>query len=113
MQSALDGLFDRQYKLTVTETVETRYRTETDETGEDAEVAYDYTILNVTLVNNGLGGIAAADLDTEKLELYAVYMEMRGSKSYLFENEHLTPIRGRTRITKSLRKPSRMKTSRR
>ena len=86
VQSALDDLSDRQYKLTVTEPVETRYRTETDETGEDVEVAYDYTILNVTLVNNGLGGIVAADLDIEKLELYAVYMETWGNKSYLFED---------------------------
>lgn len=99
---ALDALFDRQYTLTVTETVETRYRTETRTdtwtetdpvTGEtttytdtyEVEVPYDYYILTVTLTNNALSRIAAADLDTEKLELYAVYMEMQGNKPYLFE----------------------------
>lgn len=102
VQSALDALFDRQYKLTVTETVETRYRTETRTdtwtetdpvTGEtvthtdtyEVEVPYDYYILNVALTNNALSRIAAADLDTEKLELYAVYQEMQGNKPYLFE----------------------------
>lgn len=99
---ALNALFDRQYALTVTETVETRYRTETRTdtwtetdpvTGEttthtdtyEVEVPYDYHILTVTLTNNALSRIAAADLDTEKLELYAVYMEMQGNKPYLFE----------------------------
>jgi cell wall-associated NlpC family hydrolase len=99
---ALDTLFNRQYKLTVTETVETRYRTETrtgsytttdPDTGEtethyytyEVEVPYSYYILNVTLTNNALSRIAAADLDTEKLELYAVYMETQGNKPYLFE----------------------------
>lgn len=102
VQSALDALFDRQYKLTVTETVETRYRTETRTdtwtetdpvTGEtvtytdtyEVEVSYNYYILNVTLTNNALSRIAAADLNTEKLELYAVYQEMQGNKPYLFE----------------------------
>jgi hypothetical protein len=102
VHSALAALFDRQYKLTVTETVETRYRTETHTdtwtetdpvTGEtvtytdayEVEVPYDYYILNVTLTNNALSRIAAADLDTEKLELYAVYQEMQGNKPYLFE----------------------------
>lgn len=102
VQSALSALFDRQYKLTVTETVETRYRTETRTdtwtetdpvTGEtvtytdtyEVEVPYDYYILNVTLTNNALSRIAAADLNTEKLELYAVYQEMQGNKPYLFE----------------------------
>lgn len=99
---ALDVLFNRQYKLTLTETVETRYRTETrtdtwtetdPETGEtethyytyEVEVPYDYHILTVTLTNNALSRIAAADLGTEKLELYAVYMETLGNKPYLFE----------------------------
>lgn len=103
IKPVLDALFDRQYMLTVTETVEVRYRTETrtgsyattdPETGEtethtytyEVEVPYDYYILNVTLTNRALPSIASADLDTEKLELYAVYMEMRGNKPYLFED---------------------------
>lgn len=102
VRPTLDALLDRQYTLTVTPTVETRYRTETHtgsytttdpETGEtethyytyEVEVPYDYHILTVTLTNNALSRIAAAGLDTEKLELYAVYMETLGNKPYLFE----------------------------
>jgi hypothetical protein len=86
VKQPLKTLFDRQYKLTVTETVEVRYRTEPDETGTDVEVPYDYHTLNVTLTNNGMSGIVAADLDTEKLELYVACMEMQGNKPYLFED---------------------------
>lgn len=99
---ALDALFDRQYTLTVTETVEVRYRTETrtntwtetdPETGEtithtdtyEVEVPYNFYVLNVTLVNRALSGLVATDLNTEQLELYAVYMETQGNKPYLFE----------------------------
>ena len=99
---ALDALFDRQYSLTVMEEIEVRYRTETHtgsyttidpETGEsethyytyEVEVPYNYYILNVTLVNRSLSGIAAGDLNSEQLELYAVYMETFGNKPYLFE----------------------------
>lgn len=102
VKSELDALFDRQYKLTVTETVETRYRTETragsytttdPDTGAtethtysyDVEVPYDYHILKVTLTNRALSQIASADLNTEKLELYGVYMQTQGNKPYLFE----------------------------
>ncbi len=102
VREPLNALFERQYSLTASETMEVRYRTETrtdiwtetdPATGEttthtdtyEIEVPYDYYILNVTLTNNGLGGIVAADLDAEKLELYAVYMETQGNKPYLFE----------------------------
>ena len=102
VKPALDALFDQQYKLAVTEAVETRYRTETrtgsytttdPNTGAtethtysyDVEVPYDYFILNVTLTNNALSRIASADPDAEKLELFGVYMQTQGNKPYLFE----------------------------
>jgi len=97
----LNDLFNRQYELTLTETVETRYRAETridsytttdPETGKtethyytyEVQVPYSYYILNVTLTNSALSRIASINLETEKLELYAVYMETRGNKPYLF-----------------------------
>lgn len=53
-QAELASVFTAQYKLTLTEEVETRYRTETStdpETGETSseEVPYEYYILNVKL----------------------------------------------------------------
>ncbi len=57
VQGELQAVFDAQYKLTLTETVEIRYRTETDTwTDEEGnshtdtyEVPYEYYILTVTL----------------------------------------------------------------
>jgi Cell wall-associated hydrolases (invasion-associated proteins) len=102
VQAELQALFRQQYSLTVTETVEVRYRTETrtdtwtetdPETGETTthsdtytvEVPYNYYILNVTLRNKSLGAAAMANLDPEQAERYAVYQKTRGNRPYLFE----------------------------
>jgi cell wall-associated NlpC family hydrolase len=49
------------------------------------EVPYNYYILNVALKNKSIGGVAAAGLNAEQQEMYAVYMQTRGNKDYLFE----------------------------
>lgn len=93
VQAELQSLFGQQYTLTNTETVEVRYRTETDtwtdengETHTDTyEVPYDYYILNVNLKNNSLGAAAVANLDTEQLERYVVYQRTKGNRPNLFE----------------------------
>lgn len=102
VQAELQFLFERQYSLTITETVEVRYRTETrtdtwtetdPETGEttthsdtyEVEVPYDYHILNVTLKNNSLGAVAVANLDAEQRERYVVYQQTKGNRPNLFE----------------------------
>ena len=67
VQGELRALFEAQYKLTLTEEVEIRYRTETDTwTDEDGtthtdtyEVPYEYYILHVRLQNKTLPMIAA------------------------------------------------------
>lgn len=87
VEEPMNSLFERQYALNVTKTEEVRYRTETDETGTDVDVPYDYVILNVVLTNYGLPEIIATDLDAEKMELYAVYMQTQGNKPYLFEDD--------------------------
>lgn len=96
IQAALRELFEKQYTLSIQETVEVRYRTETrtdtltDEDGnshEDTytvEVPYDYYILTVTLKNKSLGTIANGELTGDQLELYGVYMQTKGNKDYLF-----------------------------
>lgn len=96
IQTALRELFEKQYTLTIVETVEVRYRTEThtdswtDEDGNShddtytVEVPYDYYILTVTLTNKSLSTIANNDLSAEQLELYGVYMQTSGNKDYLF-----------------------------
>lgn len=93
IQAELQALFGQQYTLTITETVEVRYRTETDtwtdengETHTDTyEVPYDYYILNVSLKNKSLGAVALANLDPEQTERYAIYQKTKGNRPYLFE----------------------------
>ncbi len=101
VQSELQTLFDRQYTLTQTVTVEVRYRTETrtgydivtdPDTGEttveeyeyEVEVPYNYYICNVTLENFDLSHLPVYMMDEEQLSLYAAYMSTLGNRPDLF-----------------------------
>ncbi len=98
VQAELQSLFRQQYSLTVTKTVEVRYRTETrtdtwtDENGNThhdtytVEIPYNYYILNVSLKNKSLGAVAMANLDTEQQARYAVYQKTQGNRPKLFED---------------------------
>ena len=103
VQGELRALFEAQYKLTLTEEVETRYRTETrtgtststdPETGEttteeyeyEVEVAYEYYILHVRLENRTLPAVIASRLDGEQKELYDILLELKGNKPYLWDD---------------------------
>lgn len=72
----LQRVFDLQYELTITETVEIRYRTETHTDSEGnsytVEVPYNYYILNVSLKNSTVDAIANSQLTAEQLEMYRV-----------------------------------------
>lgn len=96
VQGELQRVFEKQYKLTLTETVEVRYRTETrtdtwtDEDGNthsdtyEVQVPYDYYILNVILTNSGISAVANSLLTSEQLQMYNVYLQMKGNKPLLF-----------------------------
>lgn len=88
VQNELQTLFDRQYTLTQTVTVEVRYRTETrvDSEGNeyDVEVPYNYYICNVTLENFDLSHLPVYMMDEEQLSLYAAYMSTLGNRPDLF-----------------------------
>lgn len=103
VQGELRALFEAQYRLTLTEEVETRYRTETrtgtststdPETGEttteeyeyEVEVAYEYYILHVRLENRTLPAVVASRLDAEQKELYDILLELKGNKPYLWDD---------------------------
>ena len=92
VQSELQRIFNQQYKLTLTEEVEIRYREEertdtwTDEDGNEhtdtytVQVPYEYYILNVKLTNTPLSTIAENNLTPEQLEMYRVYLQTSGNK---------------------------------
>ena len=87
-QAELNRVFDKQYTLTITETVEIRYRTETstDEDGNTTteEVPYEYYILNVKLTNTPISSLAPELLIPEQLEMFRVYLETSGNKPLIF-----------------------------
>ena len=96
VQGELQRVFEKQYKLTLTETVEVRYRTETrTDTWTDAdgnthsdtyevEVPYDYYILNVKLTNKSINSVANSLLTPEQLQMYNIYLQTKGNKPLLF-----------------------------
>ena len=89
VQSTLAMLFDKQYTLTETVVVETRYRTETStdpETGETTseEVPYDYYICYVTLDNFDLSHLPVYIMGEDQVSMYAVYMATLGNRPDLF-----------------------------
>lgn len=112
VQSTLQSIFDKQYKLTLTEEIEVRTRTETRTgtrttidpgTGEshtetyeyEVEVEYNYYILNVKLVNNGLAMVIGnSGLSDDEMERYALLLQMKGNRPYLFEDDIYTNSNG-------------------
>ena len=100
VQADLESLFSQQYSLSVSETIEIRYRTERQpvptidpRTGrekivmQDVEVPYEYRILTVELTNRGLAAVVNAQMDTEQAEMYSVLMQTKGNKPELFSEE--------------------------
>ena len=102
VQNMLTMLFERQYILTETVTVEVRYRTEThcdegvDDEGNsytvcyDVEVAYDYYIITITLENFNLSHLPIYIMGETLLSRYAMYTATLGNRPDLFP-VHLYP----------------------
>ena len=87
-QAELERIFAAQYRLTLTEEVEVRYRTETRTDSEgneyDVEVPYNYYILNVTLTSKPISSVASELLTPDQLEMYQVYRQTLGNKPLIF-----------------------------
>ena len=87
-QAELERIFNAQYRLTLTEEVEVRYRTETrtDSEGNSytVEVPYNYYILNVTLTSKPISSVASELLTPDQLEMYQVYRQTLGNKPLIF-----------------------------
>ena len=108
MRNELATLFNRQYSLSIVETVEIRYRTEEqlvwvydEETDterwvwEDVEVPYEYKTLKTTLLNRGLNYAMGSGMSADQSEMYAVLLESYGNKPELFadsDNPYLASL---------------------
>lgn len=93
VQGTMSAIFDMQYELILTETIEIRTRTETRTdidpvTGEsytyEVEVEYEWKILNITLINYGLDMVAHGMLSGDDLERYQILQETQGNRPELF-----------------------------
>ncbi|MDL2217892.1 C40 family peptidase [Christensenellaceae bacterium OttesenSCG-928-M15] len=92
VQDTLAMLFEKQYILTESVVVETRYRTETDTWTDDEgnshtdtyEVPYDYYICTVTLENFDLSHVPVYIMGESQLGMYASYMATLGNRPDLF-----------------------------
>jgi len=108
VRNELTTLFNRQYSLSIVETVETRYRNEEQlvwvydeetESGswvwEDVEVPYEYKTLKTTLLNRGLTYAMGSDMSADQAEMYAILLESYGNKPELFadsDNPYLASL---------------------
>ena len=104
VQARLQEIFEAQYELTLVEEVETRYKIVTltgyqevvdPETGKttlepytyEAQVPYQYYILNITLTNRSITEVAYdSGLSDEDLERYEILVETYGNRRDLFED---------------------------
>lgn len=87
-ETAMRGLFNSQYKLTVTEEVQRRTRTETRTDPTTAsesptEVEYEYKILNVKLTTTPLENIVASRMNSEQKEICELLMTTKGCRQYV------------------------------
>lgn len=80
-RAELQALFDEQYILTLTESVE--IRTYTDEDGDEHE--YEWHILTVTLTNKTLPAVADALLTDDQKTIYTATLITKGNKPYLWD----------------------------
>ena len=93
VQGTMQSIFDAQYEIILTETIEIRTRTET-RTGTDpttgdtytyeVEVQYEWKILNITLLNYGIDSVARGMLSGDDLDRYDILQETQGNRPELF-----------------------------
>lgn len=87
VQSDLKAIFSEQYKLTVTENIETRYRavSKTDPaTGDeyDNQEPYDWRVLNIALTSKPFADVIYSSLNTDERKHYNILMLTKGGRQY-------------------------------
>mgnify|MGYP003317058489 CR=1 FL=1 len=98
VQTMLQTIFDKQYKLTLTPVTETRTRTVTKtdpETGDEyeEEEEYEWKVLKVKLDNKSIDGIISEmGISDDQYARYQILLETFGNKRYLFaDSEYALP----------------------
>lgn len=76
IEADLKQIFNEQYKIAYTETTETQYDPNTDETTE-------YSVLTVTVTSRNFTDVIFSHMNDEQKQLYPLYMSYKGNRQYL------------------------------
>lgn len=98
VQAEIARLFEEQYELKLETIVERRSTTTTNPDGSTSTTYYNYYILNVTLVNKGLGTVIdSSGLTDDQKKRYEVVLELMGNRPDIFGDDiYATPGGGST-----------------
>jgi murein DD-endopeptidase MepM/ murein hydrolase activator NlpD len=76
-------LFNEQYSLMFTPSVETRYADPTDADGDGDYEPYDWNVLTITLTARSFSEVAASRLSGDQFAHYALLLQTKGSRQYV------------------------------
>ena len=79
----LRTLFDEQYILTFTESIETRYADPTDANEDGDYEPYEWKILTVTLTSRSFNDVVFSKMNTEQVKHYSALMMSKGGRQYV------------------------------
>ena len=98
VQAEIARLFEEQYELKLETIVERRSTTTTNPDGSTSTTYYNYYILDVTLVNKGLGTVIdSSGLTDDQKKRYEVVLELMGNRPDIFGDDiYATPGGGST-----------------
>lgn len=98
VQAEIARLFEEQYDLKLETIVERRSTTTTNPDGSTSTTYYNYYILEVTLINKGLGTVIdASGLTEDRKQRYEVILELMGNRPDIFGDDiYATPGGGST-----------------
>ena len=98
VQAEIARLFEEQYELKLETIVEQRSTTTTNPDGSTSTTYYNYYILDVTLVNKGLGTVIdSSGLTDDQKKRYEVILELMGNRPDIFGDDiYATPGGGST-----------------
>ena len=91
VQTKLQEIFKKQYKLTTWVEVQTRYRTVVmidpfTLIPYTVQVPYEYKIFHTKLVNRGLEVVIREELTEDQWKRYEIFQDTKGGRPYLFKD---------------------------
>ena len=83
IRDALRELFEAQYQLSFTESIETRYRDDVDEEGNPIQVPYEWSVLTVNLTSRSLTDIIHERMTDDQRQHFQLLMMTSGQRQFV------------------------------